>query len=389
MLALTLLLALAPRVEAQRVATPAEAQRAATPETPDNLVVEPFTGISAVNTRNFLIQGLGNHPLFRLVDHESVRARGQALFDTRSFDAEQYVALARDLDIRAFIGGRISRRGGRYVLTVTVRSGATGEVVGEAEWRVSRPSQFSVVELEAYAQLTAPLEQTSSPARAQAPSDDEEPPVPEPVAEVDEVPPPIDPDVVADDDDPRRSYEMRRMDAFRVELLVSTLRRNLDATAEVDPTLRGGAAGDAPVIEPRGFTSSGIGTMELGFRLELYPGALLANQSRFGFLGFYLAYRSSVALTTTFDGCPVGSNPRCTDEDGVVALSTRTTDLDMGIRIRHRFGKWRHSPTIMADIGYGLFSYAFDADGLQTVRADQILPPIAVQIRSGQRSADG
>ena len=48
----------------------------------------------------------------------------------------------------------------------------------------------------------------------------------------------------------------------------------------------------------------------------------------------------------------------------------------MGIRIRHRFGRWRHSPAIMADIGYGIFNYAFDAVGLQQVRADQILPPM-------------
>lgn len=375
LLPLVALLAGPAAAAAQRVPTPAEAQRAATPATPDNIVVEPFTGISAVNTRNFLLQGLADHPLFRLVDHASVRARGQELFDTSRLSAEQYVALAQDLDIRAFIAGRIARRSGRYVLTVTVRSGETGEVVGQAEWRVARPSLFSVLELEAYAQLTAPLELASSPAR-RGPRDDEQPPQPEPVAEPEEVPPPLDPDVVADEDDPRRTYEMRRMDAFRVELLVSALRRNLDATAEVDPALRGGTAGDAPIIEPRGFSSRGLGGMELGLRLELYPGALLPDQDRFGFLGFYLAYRTSLGLSTTFDGCPLGSAPRCTDEDGVVTLSTRTTDLDMGIRIRHRFGKWRHSPTIMADIGYGIFSYSFDADGLQRVRADQILPPM-------------
>jgi len=358
---------------AQRPLSPAEAQRAATPATPDNLVVEAFSGISATNTRNFLVQGLGDHPLFRMVDHQSVRQRGRELFDATRLSAEQYVQLARELDIRAFLSGRIAQRGGRYVLTVTVRSGETGEVVGQAEWRVARPSGFSVLELEAYAQLTAPLELTRSPARVPAPVVEEPPPEP-PVDLVDEVPPPVDPDVVAADDDPRRTYEMRRMDAFRVELLVSTLRRNLDATAEVDPAQRGGTRGDAPIIEERGFSSTGLGGLELGFRLELYPGALLTNQERYGFLGFYLAYRSSAGLSTTFDACT--GSARCTDEDGLVSLRTRTTDVDMGVRIRHRFGKWRHSPTIMADIGYGLFRYDFDADGLSTVRADQILPPM-------------
>jgi hypothetical protein len=48
----------------------------------------------------------------------------------------------------------------------------------------------------------------------------------------------------------------------------------------------------------------------------------------------------------------------------------------MGIRLRHRFGRWRHSPTIMGDIGYGIFGFSFNTDGLQRVRADQILPPM-------------
>ena len=373
---LAVLLAVPPSpASAQRTVSPAEAQRAATPATPDNIVVEAFTGISASNTHDFLVAGLSDHPLFRLVDQDAVRTRGRELFDTTRLSAEQYAALARDQDIRAFLSGRIARRSGRYVLTVTVRSGETGEVVGQAEWRVTRPSGFSVLELEAYAQLSGPLELAWSPARSRGPSDDEQPPEPPPVLE-EEVPPAVDPDVMADDDDPRRTYEMRRMDAFRMELLVSTLRRNLDATAEVDPALRGGVAGSAPIIEPRGFSSSGLGGLELGLRLEFYPGALLADQDRLGFFGFYLAYRSSLGLRTTFDGCPLNSAPRCTDEDGVVSLSTRTTDLDMGIRLRHRFGRWRHSPTIMADIGYGMFSYSFDADGLQQVRADQILPPM-------------
>lgn len=356
-------------------AAPAHAQPTGAAAGPDHIVVEPFRGIAAAATRNHLLVGLGEHPLFSLLDADAARARARELFRSTNLSNEQYVQLARDLDIRAFISGRIARRSGRYVLTVEVRSGATGEVVGEATWRVARPSGFSVLETEAYAQLGEPLDLTASPARA-GPRDEELPPdvpvVPEPV----EVPPPLDPDVIASPDDRRRSYEMRRMDAFRMEVLVSTLRRNLDATAEVDPALRGGNAGDAPILEPRGFSSRGLGGLELGLRFELYPGALLPDQDRLGFFGFYFSYRSSVGLSTTFDACPFGSEARCTDEDGVVTLSSRTSDLDMGIRLRHRFGRWRHSPTLMADIGYGIFSFAFDTDGLQRVRADQILPPM-------------
>ena len=204
---LAVLLAVPPSpASAQRTVSPAEAQRAATPATPDNIVVEAFTGISASNTHDFLVAGLSDHPLFRLVDQDAVRTRGRELFDTTRLSAEQYAALARDQDIRAFLSGRIARRSGRYVLTVTVRSGETGEVVGQAEWRVTRPSGFSVLELEAYAQLTGPLELAWSPARSRGPSDDEQPPEPPPVLE-EEVPPAVDPDVMADDDDPRRTYE--------------------------------------------------------------------------------------------------------------------------------------------------------------------------------------
>ncbi|MCB9661045.1 MAG: hypothetical protein R3B40_23790 [Polyangiales bacterium] len=342
---------------------------------PDNIVVEAFRGITATSTRAHLVTGLDGHPLFHLLDADAVQARGRELFDTTRFSPEQYAQLASDLDVRAFLSGRVARRSGRYLLTVEVRSGQTGAVVGEATWRVARPSGFSVLENEAYAQLSELLDQTMSPVRA-APGDDETPPDVPPVEAPPEVPPPHDPDVVADADDPRLAYDLRRMDAFRVEVLVGTLRRNLDATAEVDPALRGGSPGDAPVIEPRGFHSRGLGSLELGLRLEFFPGALLPDQERLGFFGFYMAYRHSAGLSLTFDGCPVGSDPRCTDEDGVVKLAAHTSDLDMGIRLRHRFGRWRHSPTLMADIGYGIFSFVFDADGLMRVRADQILPPM-------------
>ena len=77
-------------------AAPARAQPAGAVAGPDHIVVEPFRGIAAAATRNHLLVGLGEHPLFSLLDADAARARARELFRSTNLSNEQYVQLPEE-----------------------------------------------------------------------------------------------------------------------------------------------------------------------------------------------------------------------------------------------------------------------------------------------------
>lgn len=346
----------------------AAAQAAEWRTDPERIVVENFRGPRSAQMRAWLLEGFDDREGYERVPYRVYRDRARNMYGGTRLNAMQYQGIARAMDIRAILTGRVQRRSGRWVVTVTVIDGETGEEVGSARWRERRHTDMRQLATEGWDELLPHIEASWSPARLRSPPEVEQPPEPEPVAVVDEDE--LDPDD-DDEDDSEEPLDYLRSDALRLEVLVSSLRRNLRADTLVNAALRGGTPGTL-IDEPHRFQSGGLGHLELGLNLEFYPGLLLDDQDSWGFFGFYLEYRSSVRLSTTMRGC--GDDPAC--PTGNVSIDSRTSDLNMGIRLRHRFGHYRHSPVLHGDIGYGIFHYYFDPADLAVADARDILPPM-------------
>lgn len=352
----------------------ASAQRAEVRTGPERIVVDEFRGPRSAQMRAWLLEGFSDREGYVLVPVRTYRDMARSMFGRTRLDAAQYQGIAQAMDIRAIVQGRVQRRNGRWVVTVKVINGETGEEIGGARWRERRHTSLRSLSSEGWDALLPHFEASWSPARLRPPIDDEQPPA----NVADGGPNGVDGqgeedagDVESAEREPEEPLDYLRSDALRLELLFSTLRRSLRANTLVDAGLRGGASGML-LDETHRFESSGLGHLELGLNLEFYPGLLLDDQDRWGFFGFYLEYRTSVLLSTTMRAC--SDNPAC--PTGRISIDSRTSDLNMGIRLRHRFGHYRHSPVIFGDIGYGIFHYYFDPTGLAVAEPRDILPPM-------------
>jgi len=300
-----------------------------------------------------------------VVPHTEVDAVAEAQGIHGTIQPSQYAAVGAAGRIAAFVRGSASRRRGRWVLTLTVYSGADGSRVGAASLSGRTLGALSTVRRVGYSRIQSLLEQTAPAAPVVAQ------PVVDPNAqpwyarhdepEVAEAP--------AEDDAP--SAPPHRWRALRVGLLVGTLRRSMSAQALVDPTLRPpGAAGDPLVPEGRSYQSAGLGAMELGFGAELYPGSF-DEEAAFPYLGVVLSYRHSAGLSTNAPSC--AGNVRCTSPTPNVAVNTTETDLYVGARLRYGIDD---ETTLFADVGYGSFKFALASNDLALVDGASIVPTL-------------
>ncbi|MGB0680504.1 MAG: hypothetical protein ACPGUV_12650 [Polyangiales bacterium] len=122
--------------------------------------------------------------------------------------------------------------------------------------------------------------------------------------------------------------------------------------------------------EARSYESGGLGHGEIGVRAEIYPGAF-GDEPPLPWLGLWGSYHTAVGLQS--------SGPPCTQDgcgDAVVPIDTSQNEIQIGARARHRFGTHWRDPQLMADIGWGRFSFRLDPDDLAQVDRSTIVPPM-------------
>lgn len=336
------------------------------------VVVQQFSGPRGSTARAALVRNLEENGVVVLDDAEVRAARERLGLGTR-VRGEQYVTLARELNVSAFIDGRVARRRRAWSLTVRVRDAADGAELGNASWGGTTAASLNGVRRNGYDRLREHLESARAPGAA-APQAVPEGETPWWARGADEEAPPEPDEPAAPPERPRST----RYDAFRISLVGGTLFRSMEAVVDVYATQRGMAVPDpaaALLSETRSYQSGGIGHFELGGEAELYPGAI--GDQPFPYLGAVVAFTHSLGVQSN------GVNRR----DGQpVPVPTNQLDFFAGLRARYRFGPDRREPEIRVDAGYGIFQFDLGLEQLQLITPDTIIPPMQhgyVQLGAG------
>jgi len=332
--------------------------------------VQSFSGPSASSLRAGLIRSLQDAADIEVVPRNEVETLAEAQGIHHNLSPSDYAVVGPAGQIAAFVRGASRRRRGRWVLTLTVYAGADGSRLGAVSITGRTLGALGNVRRTGYSRLRELLESTG-PAPAPQPAAV----VPDPNAQPWYQRQPETPPEPEEPDEP--SAPPGRWRALRVGFLVGTLRRSMSATAKVDPALRGGSPGDPLLEEPRSYGSAGLGALELGLGLELYPGSFGDNPV-FPYLGLVFSYRHSVGLSTEAPSCAPVSTPalpnRCTSPTSLVSVATTESELYLGVRLRYGIDD---STTLYADIGYGNFTFALASNDLTLLEGGSIVPTLA------------
>ncbi len=341
------------------------------------VAVASFRGPRAAHARSLLVRDLTDAGYLVVGDDEVSAARRELGLGSGRLEASEYVSLAQSLSVVAIVDGTVGHAHRTWRLAVHVHDGATGTELGDASWSGRTQSAIDGVGRSGAARLRQFLDrgaapgsvrptQTSQPAWATGGASDLEP-------HDDEAPPDDEED---EDEDATPSDASTRYDIFRISASGGSLWRSMQADAEVYAVRRGIPSTDPAndlVHESRGYTSSGIGSAELGLEAEFFPGAL-GNQP-FPYLGIIGSFRHSVLLSSS--GCR-RSSADCTG-GGRVGVGTDQLDVQAGLRFRYRLGADRRDVQIFADVLYGYSTFTFDTSALQQLDYQAILPPMEYQ----------
>lgn len=335
-------------------------------QTPGRVAVLRVRGPRGGRARTLLVSSL-EEAGYEVVSDRDVDAARRRLGIGDDPSDEEWVTLAADLRVRAFVDGRVSRARRSWRLTVRVRNGLDGAELGDESWSGRTTSAIDGVgrsgaeRLEAY--LTAARtpaggggttggagEDGESPWWAGGPTGDGE----------DEE------EVVVEDEVPT---DTARHDSFRVSLSGGSLWRSFWATAEVYEAQRNSSVTDSRTIEERrGYEGSNA---ELGIEAELYPGAL--GDQPFPWLGILVSFRNSAGLSSS--ACR-SDNPAMCER---AAIGTNQMDVQAGARGRYRFGPSRGDFELVAEVLYGYSAFTLDQATLQIVDRNAIIPPMEYQ----------
>ena len=362
--------------------------RVATAQAPVRVAVERFRGPQSGSMRSALIADLEREGI-ELVPDEEVRAKAREIFGRTALGDDDYPEVARALDIVAFVDGRVSRQRRRWGLRVRVRNGADGMLLGTARWGGRTVGALRAVRRNGHAKIAEYLALASSPAPVPVQAAGAEPTVAGPdaspwYATEGEAPPSAEGD---DGDEGPSDVEGRPHDAFRARLLLGSLKRSLSTEVQVDSTFRPPLADTGGLlIEERAYPSSGLGHMEVGVAVELFPGALLEDPV-VPWLGLAFHFRNSALLATTGNACiqeeePAGGRTDClrgtsADPEVDVDVDTVQREVYVGAKVEYGFGGTAGGPWIDVDLGYGRFLFDLDADDLALLRRPQIVPSMA------------
>lgn len=324
------------------------------------IAVDAIRGPRGGRARTLLVQSLEAAGYVIVSDRELASARDELGIGSRPTD-EAWVRIARALNVMAILDGRVTRARRAWRLSVRVRNGADGAILGDESWGGRTTSAIEGVGRSGAERLAPLLGAARAPSAppVTAPPDDETPwyaggeaiePLPE-----EEAPPPTN----------------ERYDSFRISASGGTLWRSFDAVAEVYRAQRDPSITDASTVdEDRRYQSGGIGHLELGLEAEFFPGAL--GDQPFPYLGLLVSFRNSVGLGAS--ACPY--DMPC---DERVPIATNQTDVQAGARGRYRFGPSRRDFELMVEVLYGYSSFTFDTEALQRIDRNAILPPLEYQ----------
>ncbi len=348
------------------------------------VVVEDFRGPAAGRVRSQLVAGLQNRDEIEVVSRAEVsRAARELRIRRRNYTEDDYVQLARELNVAAFIDGRTSRRRRRWAVTLRVRSGADGMVLGSESWGGRTIGSLNAVRRTGYTRLRPHLDAAQSPApqatqqTVVAATDGETPWY---AAGEEEEGGGLDGEELEEEEVSEPVEEGTRQDALRVALVVGSLRRSMAARAFVindctqvmengmsfaNPSCRQ-MGGPEMLPEDRTYESGGVGHMEAGVEAVLYPGAF-GDAQEIPWFGVVGSFRHSLFLNS-FGFTPAGEQ---------IEVPTTQSELYLGARGRYRFGEVRSAAEVTADIGYGNFSFELEEAALKQLERSAVLPPMS------------
>lgn len=308
---------------------------------------------------------------YEIVSDRDVDAARRRLGIGDSPSDDEWVQLAADLEVRAFLDGRVTRARRSWRLTVRVRNGLDGAELGDESWGGRTTGAIDGVGRSGASRLESYLSAARAPSaggRAADRTTGEDGDAPwwagGPTGGGDE----------EDDDEEGEAEETEpgdteRHDSFRVSLSGGSLWRSFWATAEVYAAQRDPSVTDSrTIMERRGYEGSNA---ELGIEAELYPGAL--GDQPFPWLGILVSFRNSAGLSS--NACRADVAGSCER----VAISTNQMDVQAGARGRYRFGPSRRDFELLVEVLYGLSSFMLDTETLQIVDRNAIIPPMEYQ----------
>ena len=328
------------------------------------LAVDAVRGPRGGRARSLLVESLEEAGWTVVSERELDEVRDR-LGLSRPSD-EDWVSIARELDVVAILDGRVSRARRSWRLTVRVRSGADGAVLGDEGWGGRTASAIEGVRRSGAERLAALLARAHAPTPLRAvPRTDESPWY---AGGAGENAPPEEEEEPEEAASPSTS---ERHDALRIAATGGTLFRSFAATAEVYRARRDpGVTTGETLEEQRAYQSSGIGHFELGLEGEFYPGAL--GDQPFPYLGLLASFRNSVGLGASACRYGLAACER-------VSIATNQTDVQVGARARYRFGPSRRDFEGMIEVLYGYSSFTFDTGALQEIDRNAIIPPLEYQ----------
>lgn len=340
------------------------------------VAVDRIRGPQGARLRTLLVRNLEENGLV-VVDRALVEEAAVAATGRRRLRDDDYPIVARELNIKAFIEGRVARARRSWTLRLTVRNGADGMNLGTVRWTGRTLGALRSVGRNGYRRLSDLLALASSPAPA-APQPIEPPPGETPWYQRSAAEEPAEEAEEAEADEPSTGSP-GRWTGLRVGLLAGTLHRSMSTEALVDPSFRTPFEPGAPIPEPREYDSAGLGHLELGVRAELYPGALL-DDPVVPWLGLMVQYRHSVGLSSEGPSClpaqePAGAEGRC-PAASVVPVETSQQEVSVGVRADANLGDDRRGPWVTADVGWGRFSFDLDTRDLALLDRTFIVPPV-------------
>ncbi|GAB4202735.1 MAG: hypothetical protein OHK0013_16310 [Sandaracinaceae bacterium] len=326
------------------------------------VIVERFRGTRAGVARNLLIANLSEAGYEVIPDAEVDRVVGRLRLGSRLRD-EDYVALARELHASAIVDGRVGRARRAWSLTVRVRNGLDGSVLGSASWGGRSTSAIDGVGRNAAERLQDYLRAAQAPASPSASSEPQW--YQEGYHQDDERP------MEDEESTPTEPSDTDRYDSGHLMISGGTLWRSFGTVVDVYAGQHNPSAPNTQAIvqQDRQYVSAGIGHFELGAEADLYPGAF--GDQPFPYLGLVVSFRNSVGLSSTA--------PADDPVQGDVSIPTNQMDLRVGLRGRYRFGPRRGDFLLFLDAGFVLSTFTFGLEELARIQRASILPPMEYQ----------
>jgi len=336
------------------------------------VVVDSFRGPQASRVRGHLLANLEDEPSIEVVSRDEVRDAARELgISRRNLREEDYAQVAEQLQITAFIRGRVGRARRRWSLRVTVINGADGMEIGASSWGGRTVASLGAIRRNAYDRLEEHLLAAQSPA-PQAQYAAQEADTPWYSAGNSTEAPPIQAEEEEEEDEPSAAGRYRWLE---LSVLGGLLHRSMQATATVASPREMPGSGTT-VEEVRDYTSGGAGHFEVGLQAEFYPGAV-GDEQAVPWFGILATFRHSLFLATM--GCRSGGRDAFGGCNAAQTLDIPTTqsEISVGARGRFRLGSGARPPELLFDIGYGQFSFALDEGSLRILERRSVIPPIS------------